>query len=284
MDFLLKTNKGIESIITRFSDNNSNITLYPMVHFGIKEFYQQISSQAKNHEIVLYEGLSINPESENFYSSILEYDLNGKNISLNEIFFMTISLYQSTVSRIFGLCEQSLEQFDYIRLKNFHNADFCVDDAEEKSYESNNKNKSHVDIWYDKKNNKNFNKKINNDKILKNYIGNLLYRIDLLTFMDRKRSKKSSQYMLEVYDSIINEALSDSKIIKKMVLSRQRELQLINMLEVVLEKYTDIGIIYGAAHMDFFSKYLRKNGYYVSYKDDIVVIPNMPPRFSGKNG
>ncbi|MEM4638194.1 MAG: hypothetical protein QXK76_04190 [Candidatus Woesearchaeota archaeon] len=281
MGFLLKTNKGIESIITKFSGNNSNITLYPMVHFGIKDFYQQILSQAVNHEIVLYEGVSMNSQSENFYSSMLEKNMQRKNMkeknnntSLNEIFFMTISLYQSTVSRIFGLSEQFMEQLKYMSLENFHNADICIESIEEydiKDYVKKSKNY----------NNKKLNKKLSDNKILQNYIGNLLYRIDLLEFID-KFEKKSEKDMLKIYESIINETLSDSKITEKMVFSKQRESQLIDILEVVLENYNDIGIIYGADHMNAFSKYLKNKKYLNYLKMNILAIPKVPPKFSKK--
>lgn len=257
----MKTDKGIESVITRFSKNGSSVTLYPTVHFGLPEFYENIVSQAENHDKVLYESLGLSMEYDNIYTSLLSKNYSEDyDFSMLEIFIMAVTLYQSAFAKVFGLAEQSFEQLIYSRNKNFCVADINLEER---------KIDEHYllgDIAFE------------GEKLFQNYTGLLLRRIDILYFMDSIADKSSSEVLRLLYENDVEDLIKNSDIAKTLALSEQRESHVINILDSLIPDCSDIGIIYGSFHMNAYSDYLVRKGYQKSFEQRILAIPAVPPR------
>jgi hypothetical protein len=262
-DFLLKTEKGIESVITTFSKNGSSVTLYPMVHFGIFEFYDDILLHAADHNQVLYESLGASMDDDNIYTSLLTKDYSDTYaFSMPEIFMMTVALYQSTFARVFGLAEQSFEQLIYSRNKNFIVADINVEEQKiDEQY-------SLDDVVFD------------GERLFQNYLGSLLRRIDTLNFMDMLANRSTPEVLRPIYENEIADLIKNSDLAKILALSEQRESHVINLLDSIIDKCSDIGIIYGSFHMSAYEGHMIKNGYQKSVEKSVLAIPNVPPRLA----
>ncbi len=260
-DFLISNGKGIESVITTFSNNGKNVKLFPMIHFGLRSFYEKITSDAKKLDVVLYENFDSNKGDENFYMSLMTRRYPGDyNFTMPEVLTMATSLFHSTFARVFGLSDQSIEQIDYDEIHNFHIADVeCTDEKIDDYYMKNNDGK---------------------EDIFLNNIAWILYHIHLIEFTDMISPKGENSALMNVYNNTIGSFLDKSEFSDMIAFSDEREKQVIDSLRKFSDKGNNIGIIYGAAHMDFFADYLKKNGYNVSSKENFLAIPNIPPRFS----
>ncbi|GIU68911.1 MAG: hypothetical protein KatS3mg002_0147 [Candidatus Woesearchaeota archaeon] len=266
MLFLKSTNKGLESIITTFYKSKSfygkkkitKITLFPMIHFGDSSFYEKVTKKAMKLDAVLYENFDSENSNENFFMSTISGKKSNKyDFSLPELCVYVMDIYYSTFSRVFGLTEQTIEQINYSEIKNFYNADLCSSNQKiDKKYSVNGKIYDGRKIFYD-------------------FMGTVLNRVAFLNYLDLIYNNYSEP-LRDIYNKTINELVknSNSEIFS---FSKARENHVLSLLNKLIKENRNIGIIYGAEHMNSFYNYLRSKNYKVLNKTPIIVLPKVPP-------
>lgn len=261
-DFLVQNGLGIESVITRFSDDDSkhNVTLYPMLHFGLLPFYEKVIAEAGKMDAVLYENFDSGNENENFYVSMLTKGYpDDYHFDLPELLTLSINLFQSTFASVSGLAEQSIMQSDFSNFENFYATDLSSKDqtiSEQLNVGGNT---------------------LDGKQLFYDYIGRLLHRIDVLNFADYLRKRGYPDELKSIYIDTIDGVLMDSELLEIIAFSKQRENFVLESLDVLRESRKDCAVIYGAAHMNSFSDHLKKNGYQILSRECVLAIPSTPP-------